>query len=81
MNEVIKVASSKGKISGLVLNAGVLDPVSKLADANIAEWKKLYDINVFSIVGLLSKAIPHLRDGGRVVAVSSGASVGSYVSI
>lgn len=53
--EVIDYAIAKfNRLDGLVLNAGVLEPVAKLVDANIADWKKLYDVNFFSIVSLVS---------------------------
>ncbi|KAF5100726.1 hypothetical protein D0Z03_000768 [Geotrichum reessii] len=78
--EVIKKAiDTFGHIHSVVLNAGVLDPVASIADANIDEWKRLYEINVFSPLSLASKAIPYLRfTSGRVIFVSSGASISSY---
>ena len=78
--EVIKKAiDTFGHIHGVVLNAGVLEPVASIADANIDEWRKLYEINVLSPLSLASKAIPYLRfTSGRLVFVSSGASVSNY---
>lgn len=53
--EVVDYAINKfNRLDGLILNAGVLEPVAKLADANIADWKKLYDVNFFSIVSMVS---------------------------
>ncbi|KAF5109511.1 hypothetical protein DV452_004662 [Geotrichum candidum] len=80
IKEVIqKTIDTFGQIDSVVLNAGVLDPIASMADANIDAWKKLYDINVFSPLALASKAIPHLRStSGRIVFVSSNASVISY---
>lgn len=78
----IDLAVSKfNRLDGLVLNAAVLDPVKSIADSSVQEWKKLYDVNFFSIVSLLSKSIPHLRGHGKVVFVSSGASTKGYVSV
>lgn len=76
----IDAAVSKfGAIDSVVANAGVLDPVDAVAHANVDEWKKLYEINFFSVVSLVSQALPHLKKShGRVVAVSSGASVNPY---
>lgn len=45
----------KGKLDGLVLNHGVLDPVSKVEDANVEEWKEGFMINFFSGVALVSE--------------------------
>lgn len=74
-----KAIDTYGHIHGVILNAGILEPVASIADANIAEWRKLYEINILSPLDLASKAIPYLRNTkGRVVFVSSGASVSNY---
>lgn len=74
-----KAIDTYGHIHGVVLNAGILDPVSSIADASLDAWKRLYNINVFSPLCLTSKAIPYLRfTEGRVVFVSSGASTSNY---
>lgn len=72
--------SKFGKLDAVIANAGILDPVGPIKDAKIEEWKRLYDINVFSVVDLVTKAIPELRKsgGGRIIAVLSGASTTSY---
>lgn len=76
---VKKAIDTFGHIHGVVLNAGVLEPVGSIADANVEAWRKLYDINVMSPLALVSQAIPYLRfTSGRVVFVSSGASTSNY---
>ncbi|KAI1379979.1 NAD(P)-binding protein [Hypoxylon crocopeplum] len=68
-----------GKIDGIVVNHGVLSPITKIFESSAEEWRRAYDINVFSAVALLKKAIPELRKSkGRVVFVSSGAAVAAY---
>ncbi|PVH21079.1 hypothetical protein CXQ85_000044 [Candidozyma haemuli] len=77
--EAVEKALEFGSIDSVVANAGVLDPVDTVAKADIAKWKQLFDINFFSVVGLITKALPHLKkSNGRFVAVSSGASTNSY---
>lgn len=44
-----------GKIDGIVINHGVLEPVSRLENFNVEEWKRAYDINVFSGLALVRK--------------------------
>lgn len=44
--------SSFGKVDGLVVNHGMLAP-NKFADTTLEEWKKVYDINVFSGIALV----------------------------
>jgi NAD(P)-dependent dehydrogenase (short-subunit alcohol dehydrogenase family) len=66
-------------IDGIVLNAGVIQPITTIASANLDEWKRLMDINVFSQMELLQKCITSLRkQKGSVVFVSSGASTEGY---
>lgn len=71
-----------GRIDSIIANAGVLQPVAQIKDVDIDQWKKLFDVNFFSIVSLVSLALPELRKTkGHVVLVSSGASTKSYVSV
>lgn len=64
-----------GKIDSVVANAGVLDPVQDVHNIDVAGWKRLYDINFFSIVSLVSITAKYLVEShGNVVFVSSDAS-------
>ncbi|KAI0771590.1 short-chain dehydrogenase [Trametes elegans] len=72
-------------IDGVILNAGVLEPLGKIAseDISIDQWKQHFDINFFSLVTALRATLPELRKsplGGRVVFVSSGAATGGTPS-
>eukprot|EP00833_Pecoramyces_ruminatium_P007551 jgi/Orpsp1_1/1181583/evm.model.c7180000077810.1 len=69
------VESKGGKIDALIHNAG-LAPIAQIKDIDLEIWKKLFDVNFFSIVDLTQKALPYLRKAkGRVLFVSSGAAV------
>ncbi|CDK27534.1 unnamed protein product [Kuraishia capsulata CBS 1993] len=78
--KLVSTAVTKfGGISGIVLNAGVLEPVTQLDELDVNAWKKLFDINFFSAVQLVHDAIPELRrTSGQVIFVSSGASTSGY---
>lgn len=39
----------------MVINHGALAPITRLADASVEDWKKLYDVNVFSGVALVGQ--------------------------
>jgi NAD(P)-dependent dehydrogenase (short-subunit alcohol dehydrogenase family) len=39
-----------GHLDALVLNAAILTPVGPVATANVDEWKRLYDVNFFSLI-------------------------------
>ncbi|KAI0638152.1 short-chain dehydrogenase [Trametes polyzona] len=73
------------RIDGLILNAGVLEPLGKIAseDISLDQWKKHFDVNFFSLITALRATLPELRKsqaGGRVVFVSSGAATGGTPS-
>ena len=46
--------SEFGQIDGLVINHGLLSPVTRVADSKVEEWKKSFDINFFSAIELVS---------------------------
>lgn len=78
--KLVELAKSKWKtLDGLVINHGVLEPVDRISEADVEEWRKTYDINFFSAVSLIKAALPALRSSkGRVIFVSSGAAVTGY---
>lgn len=50
-----QLAISKfGRLDGMVINHGALSPMTRLADASVEEWKRLYDVNFFSALALVS---------------------------
>lgn len=48
------VKSKFGRLDGLIVNHGILEPVTKIADGNVEEWRKLFDVNFFSAVSMVS---------------------------
>lgn len=78
--EAIKLAKTKfGHINSLILNAGVLDPVGKIDEITVDQWKNHFNINFFSLVDIIQQAIEELRKTkGNIIAVSSGASINHY---
>ncbi|CCC08821.1 unnamed protein product [Sordaria macrospora k-hell] len=72
---------SYGKLDGVVVNHGVLTPITRLAEASIEDWKNHYDVNVFSALSIVKEAIPHLRaTKGKIIFVSSGAAIKAYAA-
>ncbi|KAI8327253.1 hypothetical protein BD560DRAFT_418348 [Blakeslea trispora] len=81
VRKVINVAIERwGQLDSVIANAGVLEPIATIADSPLEEWKKLFDINVFSIVSLVQHALPHIRksEQGSIISVSSGAALKGY---
>lgn len=42
-----------GQLDGVVVNHGALTPITRLSNSSIEDWKKAYDINVFSGLALV----------------------------
>jgi len=67
-----------GKLDGVIVNAGILS-IGTVANSNIDEWKRSYDVNFFSVVSLIKKSMTQLRQNkGVLVSVSSGAASKAY---
>jgi NAD(P)-dependent dehydrogenase (short-subunit alcohol dehydrogenase family) len=66
------------KLDAIVLNAGVLEPVLKIADQDSVRWWRSYEVFVLGVFHCLQEMIPLLRGTknglGTVVAVNSQAS-------
>ncbi|KAI9063281.1 short-chain dehydrogenase [Trametes sanguinea] len=81
-SSVLRGLEKYKRIDGLILNAGVLEPLGKIAseDISIDQWKQHFDVNFFSLITAIRATIPELRkspSGGRIVFVSSGAATGN----
>lgn len=65
-----------GGLDVLINNAGVVDPISHLGDADPDAWGQLIDINVKGVFNGIHAALPALKagGGGSVLTISSGAA-------
>lgn len=76
---VAKAAAWRGKLSGLVNNAGVIEPIAPLGETDPKAWAHLMQVNVVGPYHTIRAALPYLLDpalGGRgvILNVSSGAA-------
>lgn len=72
-------ADEFGQLNAVIHNAGTLDPIIRAEHTTLANWQTAFHINLFSVVMLTQAVLPMLREShGRVVNVSSGASVKGY---
>ena len=56
--KAVEVAKSRwGRLDSLVINHGSLDPVKKVGESSVEEWRKAFDVNVFSALGLVCKVV------------------------
>lgn len=65
-----------GRLDALVNNAGIIDPISRLADSDVEAWGHVVDVNLKGVYYGLRFAIPEMisRGGGTIVNISSGAA-------
>lgn len=62
-------------IDSLVNNAGILEPIGPIREADPEAWNKSWAVNVLGPVMMCQAALPYLRRSkGRVINVSSGAA-------
>jgi len=65
-----------GGLDILINNAGVLEPIERLADADVTAWRKVIDINVNGVFHGMRAALPVMKTagGGTIITVGSGAA-------
>lgn len=74
---VARTVSEFGRLDVLVNNAGVIEPIAHLAEADPAAWGRLIDINVKGVFHGMREAARVMGRGGVIVNVSSGAATGA----
>ncbi|MFD1697257.1 SDR family oxidoreductase [Roseibium aestuarii] len=68
-----------GALDVVINNAGVIDPIARLEDADPAAWGKVIDINVKGVLNVIRHAIAPMKahGGGTIINISSGAATGA----
>lgn len=66
-----------GSIDILINNAGIIEPIARLADSDPEDWGHVIDINVKGVYHGMRATIPHMLERGRgtIINISSGAAV------
>jgi NAD(P)-dependent dehydrogenase (short-subunit alcohol dehydrogenase family) len=75
---IAKTEETFGPLDVLIGNAGSLDPISHLADADPEIWGKTIDVNLKGVFNGMRAAMPDMikRGKGTIITVSSGAAHG-----
>ncbi|KIN76346.1 SDR family oxidoreductase [Sulfitobacter mediterraneus] len=68
-----------GGLDVLINNAGAIEPISRLAEADPDGWAMNIDINLKGVFNGIRAALPVMKDagGGSVLTISSGAAHGA----
>jgi 3-oxoacyl-[acyl-carrier protein] reductase len=65
-----------GKVDALVNNAGVIDPIARIADSDPRAWARSIEINLIGAYNTVRAVLPPMlaAGGGTILNVSSGAA-------
>jgi len=75
-----RTAGELGGLDLVVHNASTLgvSPLPALGDYPLDDLRRVFEVNALAPLALTQVLIPHLRDGARIVAVTSDAAVEAY---
>ena len=65
------IAARHGRLDVLVANAGLVPPWRELTALDMAEWDRVFAVNVRGVALCLKHAVPLMPRGGAVVAMGS----------
>lgn len=70
--------SAFGSLDVLINNAGVIEPISRMAEADPDGWGQVIDVNLKGVFNGMRAALPVMKaqGGGTVLTISSGAAHG-----
>lgn len=76
---VARAVARFGRLDVLVNNAGLIDPIARLADADPAAWGRVVDVNLKGVFHAIRAALPVMRaqGAGIIINISSGAATGA----
>lgn len=69
-----------GRLDVFINNAGTIEPIARLAEADPSTWGRGIDVNLKGVFHGMRAVIPVMRaqEGGTIITVSSGAARNAY---
>ncbi len=74
--QVTAAVQAMGRLDVLINNAGLIDPIALIAEADPAEWGRQIDVNLKGVFHGMRAALPVMQaqGGGTILTVGSGAA-------
>ena len=69
-----------GPVDVLINNAAVIHEPAPLVDIPLAEWRRLFDINVIGMVAMLQRYVPPMNERGAGVVVNVSSTWGRFAA-
>lgn len=63
-----------GALDVWIGNAGVIEPIARLAEADPAAWAQAIAINLTGVFNGMRAVLPQMQRGGTIITISSGAA-------
>lgn len=65
-----------GALDVLICNAGIIDPIARITDADPSDWATLIQVNITGMFNVMRAGVPLLKEsgGGTVLTIGSGAA-------
>ena len=70
---IARAVAELGGLGIVINNAGTLEPVARIADADMRQWARAMEVNLNGPIYVMHYAAPHLPPGGVVINITSGA--------
>jgi len=71
---VARTVATFGGIGIVINNAGTIEPLAPIAEADMGAWARAIQVNLTGAIYVMHCAVPHLPRGGVVINVTSGAA-------
>jgi len=70
---VAKTVQTFGGLDILINNAGLIEPIGLIAEIDPDAWARVIDVNINGVFYGIKAALPHMKDGGTILTIGSGA--------